>query len=137
VNLKLKDIMVEYDIYQTQKDFNPEDVKAIYEAEVNALVGQLKTQELKNLVYSILMGALGCILAVLYVVPCLGIPLLFESSRNYLGSFFAAPKMSATLFQESIKAEIAQLHELIDDKIECYSYTNTNMDMDMEETKKT
>lgn len=102
------------------KTFNPDEINAMCTSEVDALVQTLKNQELKNKVYSVLMAACGFVLGILAVAP-LGIPLCFASVRNYIGSFFASPKMSAQQFQAQMQIAITQLQQLTSNQIECFS----------------
>lgn len=109
-----------FDQNRRPQTFNPDEINAMYTAEVNKLVQTLKNQEFKNKVYSVLMAACGFVLGILAVLP-LGIPLCFSSVRNYIGSFFTSPKMSAQEFQTQIQTAITQLQELTSSQIECFS----------------
>ncbi|ETO93970.1 hypothetical protein [Legionella oakridgensis] len=115
VGKKLEALML--DQSKQPKAFNPAEVRAMYNAEVNTLIQILKNQELKNKVYSVLMATCGLVLGVLAAVP-LGIPLCFSSVRSYIGSFFVSPQMSAQQFQRQMQETMIQLQEVISNQIE-------------------
>ena len=119
----LKAIML--DAQGQPKAYNAQDVNAMYETQVNALVKTLQTQELKNKAYSVLMAVCGFIVGLLAVAP-LGISLCFPSVRNYVGSFFKAPKVSAQEFQTQIQVAVHQLGQLLSNEIECFYDFQTN-----------
>ena len=106
-------------MFDAQRPYTAQDVNAMYETQVNALVKTLQTQELKNKAYSVLMAVCGFIVGLLAVAP-LGIPLCFSSVRNYVGSFFEAPKVSAQQFQTQIQTAVTQLGQLLSNEIKCF-----------------
>lgn len=103
----------------------PKCIELALSFEVNALVRRLEDVELVNKVYCILMAVCGLILGLLAAAP-LGLPLFFSPVRNYIGSFFASPKVSATQFQEHMNAAMRQLNEVLRHEIEIEYFTDTN-----------
>lgn len=131
LNVRKKLATLLFDQDRKPKAFNPDEINAMYTTEVDTLIQTLKNQEFRNKVYSVLMAACGLVLGILAVIP-LAIPLCFPSVRNYIGSFFISPKMSAQQFQTQIQTAIAQVKEVISNQIECsidldkgeYSFNN-------------
>jgi hypothetical protein len=94
--------------------------------EVDDLVSRLKEVELINKVRCVLMAVCGLILGILAAVP-LGIPLCFSPVRNYIGSFFSSPKMSAQQFPTHMQTAMTQLNEVLRDEIECFADTDRHV----------
>ena len=86
------------------------DFKTKYEHEVDQVVSELQNKELRNTVYSIMMGACGMIVAI--IAGLLVAPLFSKPCRNYVCSFFKPPR-PLLISSEEFKATMMQSAEYL------------------------